>query len=92
MQKVNDNTFDAQALVDLVNSVKVASNNNDFIAFVYEEPSDQIKEIIKSYGGKYKVIEKQYFPSGADKGTMLILPECKPTIKIWMDGLSDEKY
>lgn len=92
MQKVNDSTFDAQALIDLVNSVKVASDNNDFIAFVYEEPSDQIKEIIKSFGGKYKIIPKQCFPSGVDidKGTMLILPQHKPAIKIWSDELSYE--
>lgn len=87
MQKINENAFDVQALVDLVNSVKVASNHNDFIAFVYKEPSDQIKEIIKSYGGKYKIIPKQFYPSCVDDGTMLILPDCKPTIKIWSEEL-----
>ena len=62
------------------------------LLFTYAINKEQIKEIIKSFGGKYKIIPKQCFPScvDIDKGTMLILPQHKPAIKIWSDELSYE--
>lgn len=83
---MNDNTFDAQALIDLVNSVKAATDRKvEYFYYCYSEPSDQIKAILKSYGIKYKVISNKFFTSDPDENTAFILPKCEPTIKIGWD-------
>ena len=83
---MSDNTFDAQALIDLVNSVKATTDRKiEYFYYCYSEPSDQIKEILKSYGLEYKVIFNKFFALDSDKNTAFILPKYEPTIKFRWD-------
>lgn len=84
---MNDNTFDSQALIDLIDIVKAVSNcKQEYFYFCYGEPSDKVKEILKEFGFEYKVIpNKCVLDLNVDENTALILPKCKPYIKLEWD-------
>lgn len=66
MQEINP-----KDLIDLINKVKIAAEYVMPQVYLTEEPSDEIKEIIKMYGYKYHVIPNSLMPTGA---SALILP------------------
>ena len=76
---MNDNSFDAQALIDLIDRVKAASGGYQLMYFCYNEPPEYIKKIIESYGAKYKVIKNNFNLSDAEENSLFIIPD--PDIK-----------
>lgn len=84
---MNDSTFDAQALIDLINSVQSASGRKQkYFYFCYSEPSDKIKGILKDSGLEYKIIPNIFVSDlNVNENTALILPKYEPYIKLEFD-------
>lgn len=79
---MSDNTFNARSLIDLINKVEAANGHCKLTYFCYSEPSEYEKEIIKSYGAEYKVIENKFIQSDIDVNTVFIIPTHESIIKI----------
>ena len=84
MQKMNDIKFDAQALIDLIDNVKIASGRKqEYFYFCCSEPSDEVKRILKDFGLEYKIIPNKFiFDFDADENVAFIIPKSKPYYKI----------
>lgn len=84
---MSDNTFDAQALVDLINNVKLAScRKQEYFYFCCSEPSDKIKGILKDFGLEYKIIPNTFVSDlNIDENTAFIFPKCESYIKLEFD-------
>jgi hypothetical protein len=87
MQKINDNKFDSQALIDLINSINIASGiKQEYFYFCYEEPSDKIKGILKDFGIEYKIIPNSFVSDlNVDDNTAFIFPKHESYIKLEFD-------
>lgn len=84
---MSDNSFDKQALIDLINDVKATScRKQEYFYFCYSEPSDKIKGILKDFGLEYKIIPKVFVSNlNVDENTALIVPKCESYIKLEFD-------
>jgi hypothetical protein len=87
---MNDNTFNVRSLTDLINKVEAANGHCKLTYFCYSEPSEYEKEIIKSYGAEYKVIENKLIPSDTGVNTAFIIPTHELPIKITIAGEQNE--
>ena len=89
---MNDCTFDQQALVDLIDKIKIATDRKqEYFYFCYNEPSDEVKEILKGFGMKYKIIPNKFISDiEIDENTALIIPKCEQYIKLEFD--QNENY
>jgi len=66
MQEINQKDF-----IDLFNKVKEATEYVMPRIYFSQEPSDEIKNIIKMYGYKYDVLKNGFLPTGV---SAVILP------------------
>lgn len=71
---MNNNLFDAQALIDLMDQIKATSGSYKLTYFYYSEPPEYIKEIIESYGAEYKVIKNNFNLSDEKENAVFIIP------------------
>lgn len=71
---MSDNSFDTQALIDLMDQIKATSGSYKLTYFCYNEPPEYIKEIIESYGAEYKVIKNYFNLHDAEENTVFIIP------------------
>lgn len=79
---MSDNSFDTQALIDLIDQIKATSGSYKLTYFCYSEPSEHIKEIIESCGAEYKVIKNNFNLSDEKENTVFIIPTGETPIKI----------
>ena len=84
---MNDGMFNTQALIDLIDNVKLASGQKqEYFYFCCSEPSDEIKEILKDLGLKYKIIPNKFASDlNADEEIAFILPKSETYIKLEFD-------
>ena len=79
MQNKNDSSFDTQAFIDLINKVQASSGSYNWTYLCYSEPSEYVKDMIKSSGGECKVVGNKFIASDVDVDTAFILPtHCLP--------------
>lgn len=73
---MNDNAFDVQELIDLINNVKAASGRKqEYFYFCCSEPPDKVKKILKDSGVTYKIIPNKFVSDlNVDKNTAFIIP------------------
>ena len=81
---MNDCTFDQQALVDLIDKIKIATGRKqEYFYFCCGEPSDKEKEILKDFGLEYKIIPNKFVSNvDTDENTAWLIPKCEQYIKL----------
>ena len=84
---MNDCAFDKQALIDLINNVQLATGRKqEYFYYCYNEPSDEVKRILKEYGLEYKIIPNVFTSKlNVDEQTAFVFPKCKQYIKLEFD-------